>query len=1152
MKSSRWFWIAILLLIVWLTLTWFLGGWIGLKPPALYYLRAGLWIIGLIGFGGYVILRPKEEGDSAMPGASGSGTEIDYNFSEAAKRMQAAKGIRQLGTLPAVFVIGEGGSAKTSIIAKSGLEPELLAGHAYQDYVVAPTRSVNLWFARNTFFIDPAGSVVADAAARKKLFKKFLPVRLNAILAAKAPASRTVVLAVGCETFLQAGGAEALAAKAREFHSVLTELSHELGSSFPVYVVFTKADSIAYFRDFVQNFTDAEASEILGATLPMHTDQREGVYGEQQTRRLTDAFQQLYYSLCDKRPRYLARENDAAKLPNIYEFPREFAKLRPLLVQFLVDLCRPSQLGTSPLLRGFYFTGVRPVTVTDLAPAVQAPAIADEPYDAGATRIFNPRSSGAGFLEPQAREVGARKVPQWVFLGHLFSDVILSDRPATSVTQRNVKINLTRRALLAAAASVALLMAIWWIVSYANNRALISEAVEAARAVLQAPLPPGQLATLDSLRRLTRIRDTLSRIDDYNRHGAPLGYRAFLYSGNSIREPLRVTYYALFRKLLLGPTQETLAAICARPEAYGNQDYRYVYDSLKAYLITTDHHEKSTPEFLTPVLLLRWQQNQQAASEQQNLARQNFDFYAADLANENPYPKYARPDANAVVTGQEYLKKFGQQETIYQVMLTAAGKDLKPIIFNDDYPGSQETVRNRHPVPAAFTKAGYENFQKQAQHPEQYFNGEEWVLGEKVDTRQGDASLKQVLASRYNRDFVKTWQDYLNATSVVGYLSTSDAAVKLGKISSPPFPLLEVLCVASENTKDVPQSFQPVQFVTPPGCSQKPSGQNNSEYMNSLIALKGALDAVGPGGNADPSNVAAAANAATQADNAVSKMALNFTGDPSDPKSPVGTKTTQILREPIARVQPLLKGFGAGAINQAAKGMCDSIAAMLTKYPFNPRSSMDATLQEVTQFLKPQDGQLWQLYNGHLKQLLAPAGNGEYAAISGQQASVTQPFLRFFNHAMHMSEALFRGGAQQPNLAFSMQPVATPDVEHITLAIDGQTLSTDLRSGAKSQSFTWPGTAQGASLSVRFGNGPDFLIAQTTGPWAVWRLLQTSESWQPTGAQYELQWIFKTSAGVQQINGHAPAVKFMLDPQGSQIFRPQYFSSLGCVSKAAQ
>ncbi len=93
------------------------------------------------------------------------------------------------------------------------------------------------------------------------------------------------------------------------------ELSQELGSSFPVYVLFTKLDKIAYFTDFVANFSEAEATDVFGVTLPMRPEQSQGVYAEQQTRRLTNAFQELYYSLSDKRPAYLAREHDRRQTP---------------------------------------------------------------------------------------------------------------------------------------------------------------------------------------------------------------------------------------------------------------------------------------------------------------------------------------------------------------------------------------------------------------------------------------------------------------------------------------------------------------------------------------------------------------------------------------------------------------------------------------------------------------------------------------------------------------------------------------------------------------------------------------------------------------------------------------------------------------------
>ena len=72
---------------------------------------------------------------------------------------------------------------------------------------------------------------------------------------------------------------------------------------------------------------------------------------------MTWAFNQLFHSFCDHRLLLLPREGDATKVPQSYEFPREFRKLRTALVQFLVDVCRPSQLRAGPFLRGFYFSG---------------------------------------------------------------------------------------------------------------------------------------------------------------------------------------------------------------------------------------------------------------------------------------------------------------------------------------------------------------------------------------------------------------------------------------------------------------------------------------------------------------------------------------------------------------------------------------------------------------------------------------------------------------------------------------------------------------------------------------------------------------------------------------------------------------------------
>ncbi|HEX4809367.1 MAG TPA: type VI secretion protein IcmF/TssM N-terminal domain-containing protein [Bryobacteraceae bacterium] len=1157
MKLTRSLIIAIIILLVWCLLTWRIAHAIAPHPPMLYYLRLGFLLLGVIGFVGYILLRPKERGEVQQGWAGMTNTEIEYSFSEASKHLLTV-GVKNINTLPSVFILGDTGTAKTSAIAKSGLEPDLLAGYAYEDYVIAPTRALNVWYARQTLYIDPAGAVISEPSVRKKLFQKFAPVRFKSVLGGKQPPPRSVVFTIDCEIFLQHGSGDALAAKARQFQAILSELSQELGANFPVYVLFTKADRINYFREYVSNFTEAEVTEIFGKTLPLQTATVRGIYAEQETKRLTEAFQELYFSLCDRRPEQLSREHNPTQLPNIYEFPREFAKLRPLLVQFLVDLCRPTQLRTSPFLRGFYFTGIRPVSVPDLAPAAVAP-IPDEPYDAGATRIFNPRSAGAPRMEAQVRESGSRRVPQWVFLTHLFSDLILVDQPAMVVTQSSTKLDFWRRMLLAGGTALAAFLVIWWMVSFGNNRALVRDAVQAAGAVPSVSLPSGQLASLDSLQRLDKVRRTLAVLNDYERNGAPFSYGGMLYVGESVRQPLRTTYYALFRRLLLSPTQGTMIGVCNNPDQSQAQGWIYIYNTLKGYLMTTQYTDKikENPGFLGPELLVHWQKGQQVDGERVNLAQEDFNLYAEDAALENPYPRFNNPDANAVGTARAYLNRFAQESSVYAKMLDIARRGLKPLIFNEAYPESKGLIINTYPVDQAFTKDGYNEFFKLLKDPQGLFKGEDWVLGKRPEISSDWEKSKQNLIAQYSGDYIKTWREFLHATRFIGYApSTQDIASKLGKLTANNSPLLEVVCVASDNTsvkdnKTITDVFQPVQSVTPSPCIQRPNSASNKSYVSALIALQGAVAQIRDLNAPEATSQIAAANTAEgQGENTTRELASSFNRDSGEPK--VDVKTTDILLSPLSPIPPILdRTLGAAAaapINAAAGALCKDMSPMLAKYPFRKDAS-DATIQEVNQFLKPGDGAFWKLAES-MNKLMTRAGD-QFVLVPGQSLKVTPGFLAFANRMLHMSTSLYNTGAD-PNMSFSMEPQSSPDIDHITMVIDGITLSQEMKNPAK-QVFQWPGSTQGADLRIRFTGGGEDDIVSTTGLWAIWHFLDTAESWTPVGNQLSVQWTEKTTAGIVKLpNGHPKTVKFMLDPQGSQVFQPRYFAGLGCSSTAVK
>jgi len=288
-------------LLVYLILSWFLGTWLHLRGSDLWILRGGLAFLGLIAAGSFLWFyhrAKKAEGASSDGASPAGGDEVDLLVHEAVKRLRSSSlgGGASLGKLPLIFVLGDSGSVKTSTIVNSGLEPELLAGHAYQDKQVVPTRTANLWYTREAVFADVGGDLSSQPSRWARLVRLVRPGRISSSMGKGQQAPRAAIVCFSCENFLQAGASEAASAAARKLGARLQEISSLLSINFPVYVLFTKIDRIPSFAEYAQNLNKDEASEVLGATLPVRSQQSAGVYAEEETKRITKAFDELFYS----------------------------------------------------------------------------------------------------------------------------------------------------------------------------------------------------------------------------------------------------------------------------------------------------------------------------------------------------------------------------------------------------------------------------------------------------------------------------------------------------------------------------------------------------------------------------------------------------------------------------------------------------------------------------------------------------------------------------------------------------------------------------------------------------------------------------------------------------------------------------------------
>ena len=1100
----------------------------------------------------FVQSRRKKKRAKEM-GAPVSADEISLLIKETETKLAGAKLAQgsHVGNLPVFLLMGDPGSAKTSTVLNSGLEQELLAGQVYQNNNVVPTRAANIWFSRKVLFVEAGGLLPPDTSKWKRLVQRLVP--RASVVGKGEQAPRAVLVCLDSDVFTKPGAVDVAANAARNLRARLGDICETMGINLPVYAMFTKMDRIPFFTEYVRNLNHDEATQVLGCTVPMVVKRSQGVYGEEESARLSIYFDRLFQSLADARIEYLARETDATKLPPAYEFPREFRKIRETVISFLVDLCRPSQLTVGPFLRGFYFTGVRPVIINEAAPvaAPQAPKAGGYGQASGATGIFTVggRAEQPGYTPPAA--MTTRKVPQWMFLSHFFNDILLADRAAMDASGSSTKTSSTQRLLLAAAAFLCVVLIAGFTVSFFRNHALESRVRDAAHGLSAGDAAGSDMASIDGLRKLDVLRQSLETVVDYRHNGAPWSYRWFLYSGDDIYSEARRVYFDRFKQLLFGQTQNNLVTGMRGLPATPGPEYGPTYDALKAYLITTSHHDKSTKTFLSPVVMKWWLNGRTVDPERTQLAQKQFDFYSTELKDENPYTK--ENDTFAIDKTRKYLAQFAGTERVYAFMLSEASRNNQPINFNKQYPGSAQVVLQPHEVPGAFSRGGWAFMKDAIAHPDRYFSGESWVLGDQASANIDLNKLGQDVKARYYADFIKEWRAYLKSASVLRYAGLKDASQKLTQLSGNQSPLLECLALASNNTNvddpAVASVFQPAQAVVPPGSTDHVIAPPNQNYMNSLVSLQASIESIAD----QPPNDAAAAtplNNAQQAKVNVRQMAQTFR---IDKEGQVDASVQKLLEDPIVYVEGLLRTLGPAELNGKGKGLCTQLRSLMTKYPFNPTSTTDATIPEVNAVFGKPDGALWKFYNENLQKLL-PKQGAAYTPVTAGGVTLNQGFVGFFNAAAAFSDAIYAGGASDPRLSYTLKPEVSEGIKTVGFQIDGQSLSYTTGSAATPKQFTWQGGGtHDAKGVVNFGAGPDLEFANGTGPWAVFHLIGKADTWTPAGQGNTVEWIVRSGKDPMRLpNGKPLTVRFTLDMGAAPpIFQRGYFSRMACVAEVA-
>jgi type VI secretion system protein ImpL len=1121
--------------------TWFSGDAFALQGRDLWLYRGGLILLGLIAtiaVAWFILRRPEKP--AAAP--TDDGREIDAAVATAKTRLASARQTSGSGLykLPLFLVLGPEGSTKTTAVIRSGLEPELLAGEVFRGETVAPTRSVNLWYSQQAILVEASGRVTTDSSRWMRLVRQLHPRRLRAALSRGSGAPRVAVVCISCEEFIRPNSPESVPAAARMLRGRLSDLAEELGTNVPVYVLFTKSDRLPHFAEYVRSFSRDEAQDVLGTTLPLEGS-RDDSYAERAFKRIESRLQELFHSLASKRLKFLPRENDPQNAGSAYEFPREFRKLIPLATEFLVELCRPSQLAVNPILRGFYFVGVRPVIVTNAAfEAVPQAAETRDAIRIGATHVFNPGQGPAAAVAAKLAEPSAssRKVPQWVFLERLFPQIFLADQVALAMTRGRKRVHVLRRLLLAGIIVASAVVAAGFFMSYVGNLRL-QESLEQSRQSL-AGFTPGTVPSEQALRELEQLRSNVEMLGSYERNGPPWHLRLGLYSGSALYPTLRRNYWDSFGRMLLAPTRDSLLReLRGLPDApQPGSDYGNTYEALKAYLIITARPDQSTTTFLSPALFDHWRGAKGASAAQAQLAKKQFDFYAAALPSGNPFR--SPTDSATVKRTRAFLSQFAGTERIYRSVLAQALGSLPAVDFGKRFPGAAGIVSDPHVVPGAYTREGWAALRNALKDIDRFFKGEAWVVGEQGTAVPDRKKVLDQIRTMYTKEYVNEWRTFLNSATVDRFGSLSEGARRLGPLSGNQSPLLAMFSLVSRNTAldslPVGAAFQPVQVVTPPGDTAKYIGPSNEAYINALVSLQASLDQLtkGPSGGGDGA-VGQALSDAAQARLAAKQIANKFQ---VDEVGKVHIVVQKLMEAPIQYAEASLQSFGPAQLNGKGRAFCAPFQQLMAKYPFNPSGETGATMDEVSSLLQPGTGALWTFAENDLGNYLVKQGS-HFAEKPGGTMGISPGFIDFLNRAADFSSTLWSSEGAPPGLTFTLRPLLSDSISSLTVTLDGQP-ARFTRTSTGTKRLSWKaGEGQEANLSGQI-LGQEQEVFAFQGPWAIFKLFQRAD-WSSGQGSYTIEW---------PIPNQELKARFVINLAGAKpILQRDFFAGVSCTGR---
>ncbi|HEN8798517.1 TPA: type VI secretion system membrane subunit TssM [Pseudomonas putida] len=1039
-----------------------------------------------------------------------------------ARYLDNVGGQRALYQLPWYLVLGAEHAGKSSFIDHTDQCFSLTRidrAQARAQLAEVLAYPVGWWVSDDAVIIDPPGALISQAAAPGGSTTAETQARLWQHLLGWLLRNRSqralngLILVVDLPALLH-GTPEQRVALTYVLRTRLYEVSSQLGSRLPLYVVLTKFDLLDGFDQAFSKHSAGKREHMLGFTFKLDTVDSYDAWLDEYREYYDHLLKQLFEQLVDQ----LDRLGSAPLRGRLYSLHAQMIGLRPILLGFLQETLASDRFTTPALVRGVYWSSV--VQQGDMLNAFVREAA--QPYQ---TKL-------------PLREGKAQGKALVYFIQQAFRRVIY---PEAGLGGDNTKVARSKRQLFWVGSGVGALAFCVVIASWQRYFDINSTKAVGVLAKSQAYSRQEVDPHLDSTGRnllepLDQIRDAVAVFGDY-RAAWPGVADVGLYQGRAIGPRVDEAYLSLLsRRFLPALASGVVDAMNAAPLGSEQQ-----MAALRVYRMLEDRQNRR-PEWVEDWMARIWQQAFPGQGQLQRDLMHHLKYALAYV--DTDLPQY-RQEIAAV---QQALRKVPLPERVYAGLKRQAGEQLHSGLdlrhqvgpaFDVVYRPSAGVSDGDNSVllsPLLTAKGFREYFEPRSQQFADMAMIDQWALGERdhLDYSESDRhALTERLSNLYSADYIDSWRRALNAFTVADFADLDHAVAVLEQLTGPAAPLHRLLDAVRENTA----FSSPVDVQTPSEAtiqrpaSSRPEQQQAMAIQRAFAGLAAMLQVTAEKPSYHDETVAAIVAVhdyakAVQDSPDRGKAALqavhqrfSMTGhDPISSLQRVATGLPEPLNHQVRKVAyQTAQVLNVEALRELERRWDTQVYSFFQqrlagRYPFLVSGS-DASLDDFEAFFGSK-GRLQQFNDQYLKVFLKE--NLE-ALQSGQQGQslIRSDVIEQLALAERVRETFFD---QRGNLSvqFSIEPLGLSANQRTSLLdLDGQLISYT-HGPSQITGVVWPNTLGQhvrSNLTLLRNNGNSSSL-EYRGPWSMFRLLSRGSLNGRTATSVDLS--FRTGDGVMR------------------------------------